>query len=572
MTDNEAGSPDRPWLAHYAHGVPADIEPVVGTLVDLIDGAADRYRGHVALEFFGRETTYRELHDDILRAAEGLRRLGVRRGDRVAILLPNSPQHVVAFYAVLRLGAIVVEHNPLYTDRELRHLFEDHEAKVAIAWDKLSDRLRAMPNDLAFDRVVAVDLTREMSAATRAALRLPVRRARESRAALTTARPVRSRGPLSTWEQLVGGRRLSKRHERPKLDDVALLQYTSGTTGLPKGAILSHRNLRSNVEQGRAWVPELNDGAETIYGVLPFFHAYGLTLCLTFAMRIGARLVLFPKFDVDLVLKAAKKHPPTFLPAVPPIYQRLADEAGSRGSRLGRCRVAISGAMNLPASTITAWEAVSGGILVEGFGLTETSPVALGNPLGPTRRPGTVGLPFPSTDIKVVRRDDITVELPCGEPGELMIKGPQVFQGYWRRPDETAAVLPGDGWFRTGDIVTLSDDGYVTIVDRIKELIVTGGFNVAPSEVEDAVRNLDGVLDAAVVGLPKDAGGEDVTAVVVLEPGARFDEAAARAALHEHLAGYKVPRHLFVVDELPRNLIGKVLRRQVREELIARRA
>ncbi|MBF4579880.1 long-chain-fatty-acid--CoA ligase [Frigoribacterium sp. VKM Ac-2530] len=564
----DAESDARPWLHSYAPGVPADIEPVTGTLVDLIDDAVAAHRGKVALEFFGCETRYRDLGDEIDRAAEGLRKLGVTAGDRVAILLPNSPQHVVAFYATLRLGAVVVEHNPLYTDRELRHLFEDHGAKVAIAWDKLVGRLRELPGDLRFDTVVSVDVTRGMPLGTRLALKLPIPAARKSRAALTA----RAVGDLS-WPDLVSGRPLKRRHPRPALDDVALLQYTSGTTGSPKGAVLTHRSLRSNAEQGRAWVQGAVEGEETVYGVLPFFHAYGLTLCLTFAMRIGARLVLFPKFDVDLVLKAAAKHPPTFLPAVPPIYQRLAEAAEQRGVDLRSARFAISGAMNLPLSTVTAWERVTGGMLVEGFGLTETSPVALGNPMGPTRRPGTVGVPFPSTEARVVDRDDPDPERPVtpGAAGELILRGPQVFRGYWNRPDETAeAFLPG-GWFRTGDIVSMSADGYVTIVDRIKELIVTGGFNVAPSEVEEAVRGVAGVAEAAVVGLPRDGGGEDVVAAIVVEPGSTVDPEAVRDHCREQLAAYKVPRRVVVVDELPRSLIGKVLRREVRDALIAGR-
>jgi long-chain acyl-CoA synthetase len=564
----DAESDARPWLHSYAPGVPADIEPVTGTLVDLIDDAVAAHRGRVALEFFGRETRYRDLGDEIDRAAEGLRKLGVTAGDRVAILLPNSPQHVVAFYATLRLGAVVVEHNPLYTDRELRHLFEDHGAKVAIAWDKLVGRLRELPGDLRFDTVVSVDVTRGMPLGTRLALKLPIPAARKSREALTA----RAVGDVS-WPDLVSGRPLKRRHPRPALDDVALLQYTSGTTGSPKGAVLTHRSLRSNAEQGRAWVQGVVEGEETVYGVLPFFHAYGLTLCLTFAMRIGARLVLFPKFDVDLVLKAAAKHPPTFLPAVPPIYQRLAEAAEQRGVDLRSARFAISGAMNLPLSTVTAWERVTGGMLVEGFGLTETSPVALGNPMGPTRRPGTVGVPFPSTEARVVDRDDPDPERPVtpGAAGELILRGPQVFRGYWNRPDETAeAFLPG-GWFRTGDIVSMSADGYVTIVDRIKELIVTGGFNVAPSEVEEAVRGVAGVAEAAVVGLPRDGGGEDVVAAIVVEPGSTVDPEEVRDHCREQLAAYKVPRRVVVVDELPRSLIGKVLRREVRDALIAGR-
>jgi len=555
---------DRPWLHSYAPDVPADIEPVTGTLTDLIDEAVERYDRAVGLEFFGAETTYRDLGEQVDRAAEGLRRLGVGAGDRVALLLPNSPQHVVAFYAVLRLGAIVVEHNPLYTDRELRHLFEDHGAKVAVAWDKLVDRLAALPADLRFDTVVSVDVTRAMPLRTRLALRLPVPAAKKSRAALTDGRT-----GDSTWEQLLSGRRLRSRHPRPALDDVALLQYTSGTTGAPKGAVLTHRNLRSNAAQGRAWVPGLVDGAETVYGVLPFFHAYGLTLCLTFAMSIGARLVLFPKFDVDLVLKAAKQHPPTFLPAVPPIYARLAEAARERGVDLSAARFAISGAMNLPTPVVTAWEGVTGGLLVEGFGLTETSPVSLGNPVGPTRRPGTVGVPFPSTEARVVDRDDPSTEVPSGAAGELLLRGPQVFQGYWNKPDETAAAFVDGDWFRTGDIVTMSDDGFVTIVDRIKELIVTGGFNVAPSEVEETLRGHADVDEAAVVGLPRAGGGEDVVAAIVLRAGATFDAESVREHARVHLAAYKVPRRVVQVDELPKSLIGKVLRREVRDQLVA---
>jgi long-chain acyl-CoA synthetase len=299
------------------------------------------------------------------------------------------------------------------------------------------------------------------------------------------------------------------------------------------------------------------------------FHAYGLTLCLTFAMSIGARLVLFPRFDVDLVLAAARRHPPTFLPAVPPIYDRLARVAAERGVDLSSVRFAISGAMNLPVPTVERWEAATGGYLVEGYGLTETSPVSLGNPIGPSRKPGTVGVPFPSTDARVVDPEDPTRDRAPGEPGELLLRGPQVFSGYWRKPDESAAVLLADGWFRTGDIVTMDDEGFVTVVDRIKELIITGGFNVAPSEVEEALRTFPGLKDAAVVGIPRTGGGEDVVAAVVPDPGVTLDPEAVRTHCRGSLAAYKVPRRVLVLDELPTTLIGKVLRRAVRERILA---
>ncbi len=305
----------RPWSTSYAEGVPLEIDEPSQTLPEMLAASVARYGKKTALEFFGAPTTYQELGRQVARAAEGLRRLGVRAGDRVALVLPNSPQHVVAFYAALRLGAIVIEHNPLYTPRELRHQFEDHGARFAIVWDKLADTVAEFPSDLALEHIVSIDITEALPLGKRLALRLPVAKARQSRAQLT-ATPT-SKRPIA-WKQLLTHGSLSRKHAGPALDDIALLQYTSGTTGSPKGAVLTHANLRANAMQGRAWVPGLHDGEETFYGVLPLFHAYGLTLCLTFAMSIGAKLVLFPKYDLDLVVAASKKSPPTFLPAVRP--------------------------------------------------------------------------------------------------------------------------------------------------------------------------------------------------------------------------------------------------------------
>jgi long-chain acyl-CoA synthetase len=544
--------------------VPTDIPNPTQTLVGMFDTSARRYRRRVALDFFGGTTTYGTLQDQVSRVAQALRRLGVGHGDRVALVMPNSPEHVVAFYATLRLGAIVVEHNPLYTERELRHQFEDHGAQVAIVWDKLAETVLDFPEDVRPTRVVSVDITRSMPLKLRVALKLPIRRSRASRAALTSGRHARGTLP---WGQLLKSRPLPKRAPRPKLTDVAVLQYTSGTTGTPKGAMLTHSNLHANAMQGRAWIPGLKPGREVVYGVLPMFHAYGLTLCLTFAMSIGARLVLFPKFDPALVLNAMKRSPATFLPAVPPIYERLARAASERKASLRSIRYAISGAMSLPLSTVKLWEDTTGGLLVEGYGMTETSPVAVGNPMGPSRRPGTVGVPFPSTEIRVVDPEDPTVDRPAGEEGELLVRGPQVFGGYWNRPEETKASLLDGGWLRTGDIVRVDGDGFITIVDRIKELIVTGGFNVAPSEVETALLSDPTIADAAVVGMPSAHGGEDVVAAVVLAPGATLDVTAIRTRARGLLTAYKVPKKIVVVDELPRSLIGKVLRRQVREQL-----
>jgi len=556
--------PPRPWIASYAEGVPEDLADVSGSLVDIVEASARDYPDAPALQFFGRTTSYRDLQASIERAAAGLKALGVKAGDPVAIVLPNCPQHIVAFYAVLRLGAVVVEHNPLYTPRELRKQFEDHGATHAIVWNKVVSSVQEFPADLAVTNLISVDVTRAMPALTRFALRLPAAKARASRDALTT----RVRGTV-TWESVVGYSPIPPSHPRPATDDLAIIQYTSGTTGTPKGASLTHRNLLANAAQAQAWVPSITRGNGcVVYAVLPMFHAYGLTLCLTFAMSMGARLVLFPKFDPDLVLDVVKKHPATFLPLVPPIADRLLKAATAKGVSLAGIEVAISGAMALPHELVVPFEQATGGYLVEGYGLSECSPVLMANPVADNRVPGTVGLPLPGTECRVVDPDEPTTDVEPGQPGELVVRGPQVFSGYYGKPEETEAVF-ADGWFRTGDIVTIDEAGFVRIVDRIKELIITGGFNVAPTEVESALRQHPDVVDAAVVGLPNEHSGEEVAAAIVVDPGADVDVEAIREFARGILTPYKVPRRIFVVDELPTSLIGKVLRRQVKERLVA---
>ena len=335
--------------------------------------------------------------------------------------------------------------------------------------------------------------------------------------------------------------------------------------------MLTHRNLRSNAAQSAAWVPDLVPGREVFYAVLPLFHAYGLTLCLTTALSLGARIVLFPTFDVTLTLDAMRRTPPTFLAAVPPIYDALARAAVRAGIDLSSLRNAISGAMALPPSTVLRWEEATHGIIVEGYGMTESSPISVGNPMGPVRRPGTVGVPFPSTEIRVVDPADPTRDVDDGAEGELLVRGPQVFQGYWKRPEETASTLLAGGWLRTGDIVTVDAEGFVTVVDRLKELIISGGFNISPSEVENALLLHPDVADAAVVGIPRSDGSETVTAAVVMREGTVFDAEELRSFARVHLAAYKVPRSVVQVPALPRSLVGKVIRRQVRADILAAR-
>lgn len=551
----------RPWLKNYSPGVAVDVHLPETSLSHLIDDAVRDVPHKIALEFFGATTTYAELGSQIDRAAEGLRLAGVQAGDRVALILPNCPQHIIAFYAILRLGAIVVEHNPLYTGAELRHMFEDHGAKAAIVWDKISGRITGLPTDIRPVHIYAVNLIKAMPALTRAALKLPIKKARESREKLEGTAP-----GTTSWAQLLKSPPIDPDFKRPTAHDVALLQYTSGTTGLPKGVMLTHRNLESNGRMGEAWIQPGDD--ECIYSVLPLFHAYGMTLGVTIAALCRARLVLFPTVDMGLITKAMKKTRPTILPAVPPVYRRLMDVAKEQGISLQGVRYAVSGAMNLPPELVAEWEEASGGYMVEGYGLTECAPLVSCNPLNDTRRAGSIGIPFPSTDIRVVDPETLQ-DVPLGEEGELWVHGPQCFAGYWKREEDTQKTITADGWLRTGDIVRLDEDYFIQIVDRIKEVIITGGFNVSPTEVETALKQHDSVADAAVVGIPQASGGEMVVAAVIPAEGHAVDEHALREHCYARVTRYKVPRKIVAVDDLPRSMLGKILRRKVREQLIA---
>ncbi|MBT0993653.1 AMP-binding protein [Cellulomonas sp. DKR-3] len=534
-------------------------------LTAALERAATDHPQRVAVDFLGATTTYAELADEVARAAGALLALGVRPGDRVAIALPNSTQHLVAFQAVLRVGGVVVGHNPTYSAGELAHQLADSGASVALVWTKAVPAVLEARDRTDLRAVVAVDLAHDLPRASRWALRLPVARARRTAAAMRG--PVPADVPL--WHRLVhAATPLPADHPRPSSSDVALLQYTGGTTGTPKAAVLTHRNLVANAVQGHAWTRH-ERGREVVYGVLPFFHAFGLTLCLSYAVRIAATLVVLPSFDPALVLAAQRRRPGTFLPAVPPMLDRLVTSAEEAGVSLRSFTHAISGAMALPAATARRWEEATDGLVVEGYGMTETSPVALGNPFDASRRPGALGLPFPGTDVRVVSQQDVTADVARGEPGELLVRGPQVFAGYWGRPDETAEQLLPDGWLRTGDVVRVDDDGFVVLVDRIKEMIVTGGFKVYPSQVEDHLRTMPGIRDVAVVGVPGGDLGESVVAAVVLDEGQDVDLAAVRDWCARHLARYAVPRRLVVLPDLPRSQVGKVLRRVVRDQVLA---
>ena len=558
-------SSQRPWLSHYPDAVPADVELPTEPLASLIANAAQAGPKAIATTFFGATMTYGKIHDQVLRVAASLKRLGVGPGDRVAIILPNCPQHIIAFYAIVRLGAIAVEHNPLYTARELRHMFEDHAARIAICWDAAVPKLREQPDDIELDHIVSVNLTHAMPALKRWALHLPIPGLRRTRKKLTAKAP----GTMK-WEKLTSGPRLPSSHRQAGPNDLAVIQYTSGTTAQPKGVMLTHRNLYVNALQAKAWLVGLEVGKETFYATLPLFHSFGMTLATTFGVLMRAKIVLFPTFDPVMVLSEARKQPPTLFGGVPPMFIALAKLDERRHVDLSPAKISFSGAMKLTGEVEDLWATTGGGPLIEGYGLTEASPVCFGNPVGGGRRLGTIGVPFPNVEAKVVDPDNLGLEVAPGERGELLVRGPNVFVGYWNNSVETARTLLPDGWLRTGDIVEMDADGFTTVVDRKKELIITGGFNVAPTEVEAVLRGEPSISDISVVGIPDPFRGEMVAAAVVLKPNTALNEDALRAYAKERLTGYKVPRRFFAVDDLPKSMLGKVLRAQVRDNLIAK--
>jgi long-chain acyl-CoA synthetase len=554
----------RPWLRFYPAGVPPEVEVPEVPLTRLLDDAAARFPRRAALAFFGRRISYRRLADAVDRFADALRDLGVHRGDRVALILPNCPQQVIAFYGTLRRGAVVVQHNPLYTAAELHHQLSDSGARVALVYDGAYETLMSACRGTALECIIVTSLAEYLPRLQRLALRLPLERAREARKQLIAPVPD-DLGTMSLRDLL---RRARPRRRQVPVDprrDLAALQYTGGTTGRPKGAMLTHYNLVANAYQTAAWDPAIQPGRETTLAVLPLFHVFGLTLCLTTSILIGATVVLVPKFDTRLVLAAIRKWRPTIFPGVPPIYQQLAESSRARRAHMNSIRTCVSGAMRLPRETVEAFRRASGGAhICQGYGMTETSPVALANPLDGNARHVSVGIPLPSTYVRVVSENEPARAMPVGHAGELLIYGPQVFQGYWKQPRETAEVLTG-GWLRTGDIGVMSPDGFFTLIDRKRDVIIVNGLNVYPSEVESVLAGHPAVADCAVVGLPDRRRGELVKAFVVPRPGAAPDPAELTAFCARRLAEYKVPSVVEFREELPRNLLGKVLHRLLRE-------
>jgi long-chain acyl-CoA synthetase len=551
----------RPWLARYDAGVPAEIEVPEGTLDGLARAAAQRDPDGVALDFLGARTSFAELDDAINRFARALTGLGLRGGQRVSLHLPTCPPFVVALLGTMRAGGIAVPMNPLYTEHELAGLMEQATPALSVALDLVHPRVAAaraeVGGEAAEAPIVCVGIHQMLPAPIR--WLYPLKARREKR-----WRPVADGPATPSLPALLARTPEGPVEPAARAGDPALLQPTGGTTGLPKLATLSHRNLVANAAQTRTWLTAGARPGDVMLCALPFFHIYGLTVAMSLSLMGGMTQVMLPRFDAGQVLKTAAKTRPRFFPGAPVMYAAVADHPRASRYDLTSIECCVSGAAPLPPDVQQRFEAATGARMVEGYGLSEASPVTHCNPLDGERRSGSIGLPFPSTGARIVDLETRSREVAPGEPGELQVRGPQVMEGYWGRPEETASVLR-DGWLATGDVATMDEDGYFRIVDRLKDLIIVGGLNVYPREVEEVLTSHPAVDRAAVVAMADERQGEVPQAFVTLRPGAVASADELIAHCGESLARYKVPRRLELRDELPVTFIGKVLRRELGE-------
>ncbi len=550
---------EAPWFRFYEEGVPRSIPYPQISLPELLDRTVARYPERTALRFFldARLPTptlsYRELQEATRRFANALFQLGVRKGDRVALMLPNCPQFVIGLYGALRIGAVVVHTNPMYVPREMREQFEDAGCETLVLLDQFLPRLREIQAATRVRQVVVVDATETLPWPARTLARLV--QARHGERVKVGSAP-----GLHLFRQLLRAHPPSPPGADLHPSDLALLQYTGGTTGQPKAAMLTHANLVANSLQARAWFPRAADGREVFLGALPFFHVYGLTSVLLFGIAAAAEIVVIPRpRPVDIVLEAIQRFRVTLFPGVPTLYAALNDHPRVGEYDLRSGALCVSGAAPLPREVFERFEALTGGRLVEGYGLTEASPLTHCTPLFGERRPGSVGLPFPDTEARIV---DLTSGEPLGvgEEGELEVRGPQVMAGYWGRPEETAETLH-DGWLRTGDIARMDGEGFFYVVDRRKDMIDAAGFKVLPREVEEVLLMHAKIREAVVAGVPDAYRGETVKAYVVLRSGEGASEEEIIDFCRLHLAAFKVPRRVEFRDELPKTMVGKYLRR-----------
>jgi long-chain acyl-CoA synthetase len=557
-----ASDVDRVWLAKYPAGVPKTLALSNRLLPDLIEESVRKYPDRAALVYYGARWTYREMWEQSGRFASALAREGIGPGDRVAIYLPNCPAYPIALLGILRRGAIVVQISPLYIGQDLTRLLRDSTPKAVVTLEILYPNLVAVRSEAPVP-FVFVGRLREFYPWYKRALVNVVLRRQGRPTAFPSADP-----SVRAWRDAVRGGAAPAPYRGDPATTVAVLQYTGGTTGVPKAAMLTHRNLVANVEQGTAWNTLKAPGQDVVLASIPFFHIYALTVALFWGLAEGATIVVQTRPEIPELLRLIDRYHPTQFPGVPALYAALNRTPGVEQHQLRSLKFCLSGSAPLPLEVARQFEALTGATLVEGYGLSETSPVTHANPIGGERRPGSIGLPLPNTDQRVVDLDTGAPTVPVGEVGELVVRGPQVMLGYYHQPEETAAVLR-DGWFRTGDLARLDADGYAYIVDRKKDLVIVGGLKVYPREVEEVLFQHPAVAEAAAVGVPDAEHGEVVKAFVVAKPGTQPTAEELIAFVRARIAHYKAPRTVEFRTSLPRTGVQKVLRRTLRDESVA---
>ncbi|QTD45804.1 long-chain-fatty-acid--CoA ligase [Ottowia testudinis] len=553
----------RIWLPHYPEGVPADIDPSQYTsLVALMDDSFKQYADRTAYSFMGKDVSYAETDAQSRAMAAYLQSLGLARGDRVAIMMPNVPQYPATVAGILRAGYVVVNVNPLYTARELEHQLKDSGAKAIVIIENFAATLQKCIASTPVKHVVLASMGDRLGGLKGMIVNFVVRKVKKLVPLFSLPGAVRYNDAIAQ------GQRSSFAAPPIGPDDVAVLQYTGGTTGVSKGAVLLHRNLIANVLQSEAWnepvMRQVPDGEQpTSVCALPLYHIFAFTVNMMLSLRNGGKVILIPNpRDLPAVLKELSKHTFHSFPAVNTLFNGLAHHPDFNTVDWSHLKVSVGGGMAVQGAVAKLWLEKTGCPICEGYGLSETSPSATCNPVTAKEFTGTIGLPIPSTYIRIL--DDDGRPVPLGQAGEIAIKGPQVMAGYWQRPDETAKVMTADGYFKSGDIGIMDERGYTRIVDRKKDMILVSGFNVYPNEVEDVVAAMPGVLEAAAVGVPDEKMGEAVKLVIVKKDAA-LTEDAVRQYCHDNLTGYKRPRVIEFRDELPKTPVGKVLRRELRD-------
>ena len=554
---------DRPWLDNYPAGVDWFASIPAAPLHTMLVQAGERFGARPAFDFLDRRTTWAEAAAAAARIAAGLQRLGLKQGDRIGLLLPNCPAYPLLFFGALQAGLTAVNFNPLYTKRELEHQARDAGISLIATLDLQATYPKAAALLAAgvTQRIVVCPFDAMLPASKRTLFRMLKRRDR--------AQPPRDGAHIWLDDLAAPGPAPTPVAIDPARD-VAVLQYTGGTSGVPKGAMLSHANLYANTVQGLMWFKDTRPGEERMMAALPFFHVFAMTTVLLFSVMAGAEIIMLPRFELKSAVRAIARRKPTFMPGVPTMFNAIAGFKGR--ADLTSIRFCISGGAPLPPEVKARFEARTGCVVVEGYGLTETSPCVICNPPGGLNKTGSIGIPMPGTEAELRDPKDPMRRIPQGERGELCLRGPQVMLGYWNRPDDTAAVTTPDGLLRTADIAVMDAQGYFSIVDRIKDLILAGGYNVYPRIVEDAVYQHPAVAECTVIGIPDAYRGETVKAFVVRKPGADLTAEALLLFLKDHISPIEMPKHVEFRDTLPRTLIGKLSKKELVEEERAKAA